>query len=229
MKSVEGMPNIVTHEEWLAARNEHLVKEKEMTRKLDALAAERRRLPIVRIGKSYEFEGPEGIISLHDLFEGRRQLVVYHFMFGPSWDEGCVGCSMVGDSLGHPAHLYARDTSFVFISRAPLEKLLRYKQRMGWNVPWYSSYGTDFNFDFDASSDKGENSLLSVFLRNGDTVYLAYQTTARGVERLVFHTNILDMTPFGRQEEWENSPDGWPQTPPYVWWRRHDEYTFKSS
>ena len=217
-------PKIVTHDEWQNSRNVLLKKEKELTRKLDALAAERRRLPVIEIGKPYSFEGPSGKVSLLDLFDGRRQLIIYHFMFAPEWEKGCIGCSTFADSVGHLAHLHARDTSFVFVSRAPLEKLERFKKRMGWNVPWYSSYGSDFNFDLGATNDSGEHHMLSAFLRNDDSIFLTYQTTARGVDRLNFHFNLLDMTLLGRQEKWEDSPDGRPQTPPYEWWRLHDEY-----
>jgi predicted dithiol-disulfide oxidoreductase (DUF899 family) len=163
-------------------------------------------------------------VTLQELFAGRRQLIVYHFMFGPDWEAGCVGCSMLADSIGHLSHLHARDTSFVFVSRARLEKLEAYRTRMGWTVPWYSAYRSDFNFDLGASTESDEGSVLSVFLREGDDVYLAYQTTARGLDRVNLVFNLLDMTPLGRQEEWEDSPPGWPQTPLYAWWRRHDEY-----
>ena len=142
------LPRVVTRAEWLGARQELLAKEKELTRRRDALNAERRRLPMVRIGKDYVFEGPNGRASLLDLFEGRRQLIIYHFMFDPGWDEGCDGCSMMVDNMGHPAHLHARDTSRVLVSRAPLAKIEPFKKRMGWTIPWYSSFGSDFNYDF---------------------------------------------------------------------------------
>lgn len=219
-----ALPEIVSQEEWLAARKELLEKEKEATRALDALAAERRRLPMVRIDKDYVFEGKEGTVSLLELFSGRRQLIVYHFMFDPRWNEGCVGCSMLVDGIGHPAHLQARDTSLVLVSRAPLDKIEPYKKRMGWNIPWFSSFNSDFNYDLEATTDKGEVGGLSVFLRDGDSIYRTYFTSARGVDRLHANFNYMDLTPFGRQEEWEDSPEGWPQTPPYRWWRRHDEY-----
>ena len=223
-RSDTALPKIVTQEEWFAARKELLEKEKEATRALDALAAERRRQPMVRIDKDYVFEGLNGRASLLDLFEGRRQLIVYHFMFGPDWQEGCVGCSMLVDGIGHPAHLHARDTSLVLVSRAPLEKIEPFKKRMGWTVPWFSSYNSDFNYDVGASNEKGEISCLSVFLRDGDSIYRTYFTTARGTDRLNVNFNYLDLTPFGRQENWEESPQGWPQTPPYMWWRHHDRY-----
>lgn len=154
----------------------------------------------------------------------RRQLIVYHFMFAPNWEEGCDGCSWVVDAMSHPAHLHARDTSLVLISRAPLEKLERYKVRMGWDLPWYSSFGGDFNFDFGASTNQGERHGASVLLREGDNVYRTYFTGARGVEYLGSHWTYLDLTPYGRQETWEDSPEGWPQTEPYAWNRRHDDY-----
>ena len=221
-------PQIVSREEWQRARDQLLVKEKAATRARDVLAAERRRLPIVRIEKDYVFEGPDGKASLLDLFEGRRQLIIYHFMFAPDVDgwpsAGCPGCSLVVDNIGHLAHLHARDTSLTLVSRAPLANLESYKRRMGWTVPWFSSAGSDFNDDFGVTTAEGEIFGLSVFLREGDSVFHTYFTTARGVEVLASNFTLLDMTPFGRQEEWEDSPAGWPQTPPYEWWRRHDEY-----
>lgn len=224
IKSKIALPRIVSRDEWLAAHEAFLAKEKEFTRRRDALNAERRRLPMVKIEKEYIFEGPNGQVSLLDLFEGRHQLILYHFMFGPDWDEGCEGCSMVVDNMGHPAHLHARDTSRVLVSRAPLAKLEAYKARMGWTIPWYSSFDSDFNIDFGVTTDEGETFRLSVFLRDGDSIYYTYFTDGRGVEYLGSNWSYLDLTPFGRQEAWEDSPAGWPQTPPYAWWRRHDEY-----
>lgn len=169
---------------------------------------------MVRIKKDYVFEGPSGKVRLLDLFEGRRQLIVYHFMFAPGVDgwptAGCPGCSMVVDHLGPLEHLYARDTSLVLVSLGPLANLEAYKRRMGWKVPWFSSAGTSFNADFGLSTDEGETFGLSVFLRDGEAVYTNF--------------TLLDWTPLGRQETWEDSPPGWPQSEPYVWWRRHDEY-----
>src|SRR5919204_5640248 len=144
-ESTMNLPPVVSPTEWQLARESLLVKEKEATRARDALAAERRRLPMVQIDKDYVFEGPDGKASLLDLFDGRRQLILYHFMFGPNQDAGCDGCSMVLDNIGHLAHLHARDTSFVAVSRAPIQKIERYRQRMGWTIPWYSSFGTEFN------------------------------------------------------------------------------------
>jgi predicted dithiol-disulfide oxidoreductase (DUF899 family) len=220
-------PQIVTQAEWQEAREALLVKEKAATKARDALAAERRRLPMVRIDKPYVFVGPKGNKSLLDLFEGRRQLLLYHFMFAPpvpGWpDAGCVGCSMVTDQFGHLEHFHARDTSLCLVSLAPLKKIEKFKKRMGWTYPWYSSEGSDFNVDFGRTTPKGENYGLSVFIHDDKDVYRTYFTDGRGVEGLNIWT-YLDLTPFGRQEEWEDSPEGWPQTKPFVWWRRHDEY-----
>ncbi len=220
------LPDIVSLEAWQAAMDRLLVKEKELTRARDALNAERRRLPMVKVGKAYAFQGDEGTRSLLELFEGCRQLIVYHFMFAPDWEAGCDGCSWVADAMSHPAHLQARDTTLVMVSRAPLEKLQQYRARMGWNypIPWYSSYGSDFNYDFGATTNQGERHGASVFLRDGDDIYRTYYTGARGVEYLGSHWSYLDLTPYGRQERWEDSPAGWPQTEPYTWNRRHDEY-----
>jgi predicted dithiol-disulfide oxidoreductase (DUF899 family) len=227
-----NLPPVVSAAEWQAAHESLLAKEKEATRARDALAAERRRLPRVRIDKDYVFEGPNGPANLLDLFEGRRQLLVYHFMFGPNQDVGCDGCSMFVDQVGHLAHLHARDTSFALVSRAPLEKIEPYKERMGWTIPWYSSFGSDFNVDFGLSPETpqagvyqdGETFGLSVFFRDGDEIFRSYFTNRRGVEALGSVWTFLDLTPLGRQEEWEDSPEGYPQIKPYEWWRRHDEY-----
>jgi predicted dithiol-disulfide oxidoreductase (DUF899 family) len=226
------LPSIVSPTEWQAARDALLVKEKEATQASDALAAERRRLPMVRIEKSYELAGPDGNAGLVDLFDGRRQLLLYHFMFGPNQNAGCDGCSMFVDQIGHRAHLHARDTSFALVSRAPIEKIEAYRKRMGWEIPWYSSFDSDFGVDFGVSPETpqegvyqdGESFGLSVFLRDGDDVFRTYFTRHRGVEGLGSVWTFLDLTPLGRQEEWEDSPPGYPQTKPYEWWRRHDEY-----
>jgi predicted dithiol-disulfide oxidoreductase (DUF899 family) len=227
-KSPTRLPKIVTQAEWEAARQQLLAKEKQATRDRDRLAAGRRRLPMVRIEQPYTFAGPAGKASLLDLFEGRRQLIVYHFMFAPSvegWPSaGCSGCSMFVDQIGHPAHLHARGVSLALISRAPLARIQAYRERMGWKLPWYSSAESDFNDDFGLSSPDGETFGLSVFLRDGDAVFRSYFTAGRGVEALGPVWTFLDLTPYGRQEEWEDSPEGWPQTEPYQWWRRHDEY-----
>jgi predicted dithiol-disulfide oxidoreductase (DUF899 family) len=218
-----AMPKIVSEAEWQDARAALLVEEKAATRALDALAAERRRLPMVRIDKDYVFEGLDGDVRLADIFEGRRQLLIYHFMFGPGEDP-CTGCSSFTDNVGNLSHLHARDTTFALMSRAPHDELLEYEQRMGWGLPWYSSYANDFNRDFGLTTDAGETFGLNAYLRDGDDVFLTYRTNARGVDRLRLDFNLLDLTPYGRQEEWEDSPEGWPQTPAYRWWRRHDEY-----
>jgi len=227
-QSRAGFPTIASQAEWLAAGKKLLAKEKKMTRERDQLAAERRRMPMTKIDKPYVLEGPAGKVSLLDLFEGRRQLIVYHFMFAPGvggWPTaGCPGCSMFVDQIGHLAHLQARDVSFTLISRAPLARIQPYQKRMGWTLPWYSSSESDFNDDFGVTTPKGETFGLSVFLRDGDNVFRTYFTNGRGVEALGPVWTFLDLTPYGRQEEWEDSPDGWPRTPPYEWWRRHDEY-----
>jgi len=226
-----NLPQIVSPAEWRAAHEELLAKEKAATRERDALAAERRRLPMVPFDKSYVFEGPQGKASLLDLFEGRRQLLLYNFMFAPGVDgwptAGCPGCTMFVDQVGHLAHFHARDTSFALVSRAPLANLEAYKKRMGWTIPWYSSAGSDFNVDIGVTTDRGEMFCLSVFLRDDDRVFRTYGTDGRGVEALGSVWTFLDLTPLGRQETWEDSPEGWPQTPPYTWWRRHDEYDRK--
>ena len=227
-----SLPKIVSASEWQAAADELLAKEKKLTRALDGLAAERRRLPMVKIEKDYVFEGPEGKASLGDLFHGRRQLLLYHFMFGPNQEVGCDGCSMFVDQVGHLAHLNAREVSFALVSRAPIARIESFKHRMGWAIPWFSSFGTAFNHDFGVGPKEpqvgeyqdGEMFGLSVFLRDVDNIYRTYFTTRRGVERLGSVWTLLDLTPYGRQETWEDSPDGWPQTAPYQWWRRHDEY-----
>ncbi len=223
-----NLPQVASQAEWEAESAKLLAKEKEATKGRDALAAERRRLPMVKIDKAYVFEGPDGKVSLLDLFAGRRQLILYHFMFAPGVDgwpsAGCPGCSSFTDNIGHLAHLHARDTSLVLVSRAPLANIERYRKRMGWTVPWFSSFGSDFNVDFGLTTDKGEDHGLSVFLRDGDHVFRTYFTSRRGCETLGSTWSFLDLTPLGRQENWEDSPAGWPQTPPYEWWRRHDEY-----
>lgn len=218
------LPPIVSLEEWRETRAELLVEEKEHMRRGDALAAKRRRLPMVAVEREYVLRGPEGEVKLVDLFRGRSQLIVYHFMFHPDWDEGCDGCSWFVDGVADLRHLAARDVAFALVSRAPLPKLDAYKRRMGWDVPWYSSHDTTFNWDFQATVGDSEHHRLSVFLRDGDAVYLTYQTGDRGTEALGTTFSLLDLTPYGRQERWEDSPLGWPQGDPYVWWRRHDEY-----
>ncbi|MCW3062995.1 MAG: YCII-related domain protein [Solirubrobacterales bacterium] len=222
------LPDVVSQEEWRAAHEQLLAKEKAATRASAALAAERRRQPMVRIEKDYVFAGPDGPVRLLDLFAGRRQLLLYHFMFAPGvegWPSaGCGGCSMFVDQVGHLAHFHARDTSFALVSRAPLENIEPFKARMGWKIPWVSSAASDFNVDFDITVGDDERFGLSVFLRDGDDICRTYFTSRRGVEALGSVWSFLDLTPLGRQEDWEDSPRGWPQTAPYRWWRRHDEY-----
>ena len=222
------LPPVVSGAEWQKERDRLLVREKAMTRALGELVAERRRLPMVRIEKDYVFEGERGKAGLRDLFEGRRQLLLYHFMFAPGvegWPTaGCPGCSMFVDNIGHPAHIHARDINFVLVSLAPLASINAYKKRMGWRLPWFSSEGSDFNKDFGLSTPQGETFGLSVFLRDKDDVYRTYFTTNRGCEALGSGWTFFDLTPFGRQEDWEDSPAGYPQGPRYQWWRRHDEY-----
>jgi len=226
------LPPVLSKEKWEAALEKLRAGEKQATRARDALAAERRRLPMVRIERNYVFEGPDGKANLLDLFEGRRQLILYHFMFGPHQEAGCHGCSMVVDQVGHLAHLHARDTSFALVSRAPIARIEAYRKRMGWTIPWFSSFESDFNHAFGVGPERpkpgeyqdGESFGLSVFLRDGEEVYRTYFTAGRGVEALGPVWTFLDLTPLGRQEEWEDSPEGYPQTPPYAWWRRHDEY-----
>jgi predicted dithiol-disulfide oxidoreductase (DUF899 family) len=214
------LPPIVTRDAWRAARETLLRKEKAATRALDALAAERRRLPMVEVDGDHLLAGPEGALALVDLFEGRRQLIVYHHMLRPADQSPCSGCSMFADSVGHLAHLHARDTSLVMVSRAPVEEIEAFRRRMGWAIPWYSSAGSSFDDDL----GRGTGFALDVFLRDGRRVFQTYTTTGRGVEALGSPWSFLDLTPLGRQESWEDSPEGWPQTPPYAWWRLHDEY-----
>ena len=225
------LPRIVSDSEWRAAYNALFEKEKELTRARDALAAQRRRLPMTRVGKDYVFEGPGGKVRLLDLFDGRPQLLLYHFMFAPGvggWPEaGCQGCSMFLDNIGQYArvHINARDVSFAVVSIAPLANIEAYRKRMQWSVPWVSSAANTFNADFGLTTSAGEQHGLSVFLRDGAEIFRTYFTTSRGLETVGTVWNLLDLTPFGRQEEWEDTPQGRPQSPPYQWWRRHDEYT----
>ncbi|HTU96292.1 MAG TPA: DUF899 domain-containing protein [Solirubrobacteraceae bacterium] len=220
--------DVVSEMEWKDALNEIRAEEKRLTRAHDALAAKRRRLPAVAIDTPYRFLGPDGEIGLREMFEGRRQLILYHFMFAPGvagWpDAGCDGCSMFADQIGDLAHLHARDTTVAFVSLAPLENLEAYRRRMGWSVPWYSSAGSDFNRDFGLTGDDGESFGLSVFVTEGDRVLRTYFTDSRGVEALGSVWTFLDLTPLGRQENWEDSPPDRPQGDPYTWWHRHDEY-----
>jgi len=227
-----SLPRVASREAWLVARKKLLVEEKAMTRARDALNTQRRELPMVEIEKDYVFEDATGKAGLRDLFDGRRQLIVQHFMFDPSWDEGCPSCSAEADEIsnGLRAHLHARDTSLVVVSRAPIEKIETYKARRGWTFPWYSSYGSDFNYDFHVTLDRSvtpieynfrneaelreagmgwltegssEQPGHSVFLRDGDTIFHTYSMYARGAEMLGGSYYFLDLTALGRQEDWE--------------------------
>jgi len=244
-----AMPAIVSREDWLVARKALLAKEKELTHQRDAVSAARRRLPMVRIDKRYVFEGEHGKAGLLELFEGRRQLIVYHFMLGPEDEEGCPSCSLLVDNIGHLSHLRARNTTLVLVSRAPYPKLARYKARMGWTIPWFSSFGSDFNYDFGVTLDEaraplaynyedkathlakgetwfaesGELPGISAFLRDGNTVFHTYSTYARGGDVLIGTYNFLDLTALGRQEDWEQPP-GRSDGPFMHWVRRHDQY-----
>ncbi len=229
-----SLPHVVSGDEWLAARKELLAKEKELTRERDRLNADRRRLLMVEIDKEYLFEGSDGTARMVDLFEGRRQLIVRHFMFDPRWEDGCPSCSAGADevSRGLIAHLHQRDTELVYVSRAPIEKLERWKAKKGWFFAWYSSYGSDFNYDFHVTLDESVAPLeynyrdraeyeqagsehpfdyeqpiempgTSFFLRDGDRVFHTYSTYARGAEMTGGSYYFLDLTALGRQEDWE--------------------------
>jgi predicted dithiol-disulfide oxidoreductase (DUF899 family) len=234
-------PPIVSQEEWLAERKKLLTHEKELTQQYDRVNAERRRLPMVKVEKSYVFEGPKGKQSLEDLFEGCRQLIVYHFMFDPAWDKGCPGCTSWVDALGDLSLLEKKDTRLVVISRAPLAKLEAYKAEKGWSIDWLSSGDSDFNYDFHVTLDpkvapqeynyrnkaeteaavghpvkmQGESPGLSVFFRLDGDIFHTYSTYARGGESLTDTYRLLDTTPYGRQQDFEDSPPGWPQKPTY--------------
>ncbi len=233
-------PPIVSRTQWLVERKKLLGHEKDLTKHYDRVNAERRRLPMVKIEKDYVFDGPNGKQNLKAIFEGRRQLVVYHFMFDPAWEKGCPGCTSYVNAIGDLSMLDARDAIFVLISRAPLPKLEAYRAQKGWSLPWFSSFGTEFNYDFHVTNDEkvapieynyrnkaelqannvpnaieGEEHGLSVFFRLGDDVFHTYSTYARGTEHLTDARALLDMTPYGRQQDFEDSPPGWPQKPTY--------------
>jgi predicted dithiol-disulfide oxidoreductase (DUF899 family) len=238
-------PRIVSRNEWLAARQQHFNRERELTRLRDQLSAERRNLPCVEVDKPYLFAGPNGVESLADLFDGRGQLIVYHFMLGPGWKEGCPSCSFLADHIdGALPHLAARDVTFVVVSRAPLPEIRPFQQRMGWRFKWVSSHGSDFNYDFHTTTDEavapveynyrdkaaleqlgqtyhlqGEQPGASVFLRDGDRVYHTYSTYGRGLDLLVGAYNYLDLVPKGRDE------DALAFT--MEWVRHHDKYDSK--
>lgn len=225
-----SLPEIVTRAQWEIARKELLAREKELTRARDALAAARRRLPMVLVDKDYRFEGPEGEAGLIDMFEGRHQLIVCHFMFDPEWEDGCPSCTAGADEMaaGKLEHLNARDTTLAYVSRAPYAKIARYKDKRGWTFPWYSSYGSDFNYDFHVTLDEsvtpvqynfrtpvqfaeagyeielaGEYPGRSSFLRDDDRVYHTYSVYARGLESIGGSYYLLEETALGRQEDWE--------------------------
>jgi predicted dithiol-disulfide oxidoreductase (DUF899 family) len=213
------LPTIVSEQEWQQSHEALLAKEKEATRARDALAAERRRQPMMEFSADYEFEGPDGVVKLGDLFEGRTQLLLYHFWF-PADGSPCGGCSMFADQVSELAHLHARDTSFAFVSRAPQPQIEQLKQRMGWAMPWYTVIGEEFQ----QACGTSEYFALDVFVRDGDRIFLSYATAGRGVEALGSVWTFLDLTPLGRQEDWEDTPPGRTQTPPYGWWKLHDQY-----
>jgi predicted dithiol-disulfide oxidoreductase (DUF899 family) len=233
-------PTIVSRDQWLGERKKLLAHEKELTRQGDRVNAERRRLPMVKIEKDYVFDGSDGKQSLKAIFKGHRQLIVYHFMFGPTWTKGCPGCTGFVNALGDLSTLNDRDTTFVLVSRAPFLRLEAYKEQMGWTVPWFSSLGSDFNYDFHVTNDErvapveynyrnkaelearngpnameGEEHGLSVFFRLDDDVFHTYSVYARGTESLRDARSLLDTTPYGRQQDFEDSPSGWPQKPTY--------------
>jgi predicted dithiol-disulfide oxidoreductase (DUF899 family) len=221
-----ALPDVVTREQWLEARKRLLDLEKQATRERDALNAQRRRLPMVRIEKKYLLDGPGGRVSLTGLFGDSRQLIVQHVMFGPDWDAACPGCTAGIDEIsdGVLTHLRSRDTAFVLVSRAPLEKLEKYRAVRGWTIPWYSSYESDFNYDFQATADRARQPViynyreepdllededstevpgLSCFLRDGGQVFHTYSTWARGTDIVGSTYSLLDLTALGRQEDWE--------------------------
>jgi predicted dithiol-disulfide oxidoreductase (DUF899 family) len=223
-------PPIVSAELWMTQRRELLEREKELTRHRDRVHAERRRLPMVKVSKKYTFEGATGKQSLLELFDGRRQLIVYHFMFDPAWDKGCSGCTAYVNALGDLSMLRDRDTTFVVVSRAPLPKLETYRKEEGWDIYWVSSFGSDFNYDFHVTLDQsagfveynyresainGEEHGLSVFFRLDNEIFHTWSTYARGTESLTDAYALLDTTPWGRQQDFEDSPPGWPQRPTY--------------
>ena len=216
-------PPIVLPEAWEAARQQMLTKEKAHMRAGDALAAERRRMPWMQVEKAYEFEGPHGKLSLLDLFEGRRQLIVYRAFFEPGvhgWPEhGCIGCSLGADQVSHLAHLNARGTTLAYASRAPQADIARLKARMGWEMPWYTITDS-FDADFGVDQWHGHNA----FIRDSERVFRTYFINWRGDEAMGTVWSYLDMTALGRQETWESSPQGYPQSRPYKWWNWHDCY-----
>lgn len=225
-------PPIVSASEWAAAHSEMLVKEKELTRARDALAAQRRRMPWTPVRSDYAFDGPRGRVTLLDLFDGRRQLIVYRAFMDPGvegWPEhGCTGCSLMADHVGNLSHLNARDTTLVYASRGSQQAVTRIKDTMGWTIPWYTIVPESdlaFDADFDVDQWHGTNA----FIREGDQIFRTYFVNNRGDEAFGTTWSYLDITALGRQESWEDSPAGYPQTPPYQWWRWHDAYGDLSS
>ena len=222
-QSITDSPPIVSRRDWDDARAEMLVKEKAHRRAGDALAAARRRMPWMEVDKAYLFAGPQGKASLLDLFEGRRQLIIYRAFFEPGvhgWPEhACIGCSLGADQVGNLAHLNARDTTLAYVSRAPQVDIARLKKRMGWRMPWYTITDS-FDADFDVNQWHGHNA----FIRDGERVFRTYFINSRGDEAMGTIWSYLDMTALGRQEIWEDSPQGYPQERPYKWWNWKDSY-----
>jgi predicted dithiol-disulfide oxidoreductase (DUF899 family) len=215
-------PPIVTREQWQAARRALLVEEKAHTRAQDALSARRRRLPMTRVDDGYTFGSPAGTHTFADLFEGRPQLIVYHNMLAPDSDHVCPGCSFYCDQIGNLAHLNARGVAFAVVSRARVSEIEPVKARLGWSFPWYSCFGTRFHEDF--VTTEGAPFGLSVFLRTDDGIFQTWFTTGRGIELPISTFGLLDVTPWGRQEVWEDSPAGWPQHPTWSQVKIHDQY-----
>jgi predicted dithiol-disulfide oxidoreductase (DUF899 family) len=224
---------VVPPAEWRRARAAMTAKEKAHMRAGDKLAAARQRMPWMRVEKTYSFESSRGRVKLVDLFEGRRQLALYHFMFGPKvegWPEkGCVGCSFVADQISHLDHIHARDITFAMVSAAPLQDIQRLRERYGWRQwPWYST-GAEFNRDMDVSDESGNSFGLNVFYRDGSDVYRTHFVARRGIEAFGTAWSLYDVVPLGRQETWQDAPAGSPQGAPYEWWRRHGEYEARPS
>jgi predicted dithiol-disulfide oxidoreductase (DUF899 family) len=226
--SILNQQKIVSQQEWLAAREKLLAEEKRVLHERDALAAKRRRMPWMAVEKHYQFDGPNGKVSLLDLFEGRPQLILYRAFFEPGvfgWpDHACRGCSLGADQVGNLAHLNARDTTLAYASRAPQRDIQRLKARMDWKFPWYTMTDS-FDVDFGVDQWHGHN----VFFHDGDRVFRTYFINSRGDETMGSVWSFLDITPLGRQETWEDSPEGYPQTAPYKWWNWHDSYDVKGA
>ncbi|MGB2922500.1 MAG: DUF899 domain-containing protein [Mycobacterium sp.] len=224
-------PEIISREKWESALADMLTSEKAFTRARDALAAKRRRMPWTPVDKDYRFDGPGGHVSLLDLFDGRRQLIVYRAFMDPAvdgWPEhGCVGCSLMADHIGNLAHLDARDTTLVYASRGAQQDLARIKARMGWDIPWYTMLPDEdsaFDVDFGVDQWHGTNAFIRWQADGEDRVFRTYFINNRGDETFVNTWDFLDMTALGRQESWEDSPSGYPQSAPYEWWSWHDTY-----